>query len=373
MAYIPNYMEEDEQSGPSSIKTSSGGSRVGAVRSGATQQAGPSGGGSGPGFVNITRLLELNKGSGEQMAGRIAGDIDSQAKGAQGTFNDLKGKFDSQTKAALENSGANFIPTEQETRTGPDSMNDGWSEAKVQGAGQYANKPYSGPTDIRAVNPNAYDNATKQAYDAQQRVKNLQTSGGTSTELNRLYGANSSLYGSALDSYLTRGAGGSSLPPPATPRAPGNGGSQGHSGRGGPSTPPPAEAPSGPVSLNALQGMYSNIYGLMSQGNAAATTSANEAKTRAGSAQDQINPIAESAANQVGEKDRIKAAGGEDFNSFYTWGVGRQGNDVRRPIRYQDYVASRIDRGLPYLSEGEFLSIQATIPTPDTVNGRPRR
>ncbi len=139
------------------------------------------------GWTNLQDYLGVNQDQGQEMAGRVAGQVNQFAGAAQGALQADQNKLSQSTHAANRDLGA--TPT-----------------TSADAAARAASAKYSGPESLDAIDPNL----NAKIGDAARRVQQAGTGAGQSELLGQTYanGGGGTTGGKSLDSFLLSGAGG---------------------------------------------------------------------------------------------------------------------------------------------------------------------
>lgn len=245
MAIIKKFNADDSAPNGAPTVSSAGAGRMRPAAGGVSQSQSMGGSsqkaGGGPGFVNISRMFNMDKTQGQNMSNKVAGGFNSGGQNLESDVNGLQSGFDQNIKKATKEAGVGVASNQLDV--------DGFAATDSSQNRPYAfnadgtARTWGGAASLRDSNTEGYDRAAGQTQNFQKRYENLGTDGARQSEIENVYrptGQNRSNYGSAYDAALM-----------------GN-------------TDP---------SMSGLQAKFGNIYGTLTRANDASVGVADAART----------------------------------------------------------------------------------------------
>lgn len=284
MAIIKKFNADDNAPGGAPVVSSAGAGRMRPAAGGVspTQSMGGSSqkAGGGPGFVNISRMFNTDKTTGQNMGNKIAGGFNARGQEIESDVNGMKQGFGAQLEDEKKKSGVGANTVEAGWWNGSDSPDMG---LKSEDNKPYADHKWGGAANLQEFDQKGYDNATTRSQNLQKRVEGLGTDGGRQSEIQSAYqsnGQNMSHYGSAYDSALM----GNSVPD----------------------------------QTNALQAKFGNIYGTLTDANKASVAQGDDAR-KIGQASIDYHQGQVVAKDRMKEESRVAQEKIDKENSDRVW------------------------------------------------------
>jgi len=169
---------------------------------GATGGAQP-GNQSSPGYVNFSRILDLNRGAAQGMADKLVGQVQKQGADASSAVQGANTGFGEKVAAGTQSYSPGIQARSWDPNNPEVSSKDLYAQAGAMAA--KAKQGYAGPADWNAA---GYDTKalSKQAQEAQDAANNLNTAGGRAALLRQGATGTYTAGGASLDAALSGAA-----------------------------------------------------------------------------------------------------------------------------------------------------------------------
>lgn len=207
MAIIKKFNADDNAPGGAPVVSSAGAGRVRPAAGGVSPTKSMGGSsqkaGGGPGFVNISRMFNMDKSQGQGMANKVAGNFNSAGQGLESDVDGLKRGFDENIKKATSDAGVG-VQSNQTDVDGFAATDSSQNRPYALNADGTA-RTWGGAANIRDSNTEAYDKTSGQTQAYQKKMDGLGNDGGRQSAIEDTYrptGQNRSNYGSAYDAAL---------------------------------------------------------------------------------------------------------------------------------------------------------------------------